>query len=98
MYHLERDFLNRHPDINLKCGRSSEDGKWWADVRVRRTGTFIDAVKDRPSLFDALSAVEIKCDNWYKSFYRPEWKKEQPRYRNYGLARDIEPEDDNDGE
>jgi len=29
----EQDFRTRHPDLTLKCGRSSENKKWWADAR-----------------------------------------------------------------
>ena len=94
MYHLELDFLNRHPDINLRCGRSSEDGTFWADVRERQTGKFIAFHAGKDSLFDALAAAETDCVQWYKSFYSAAKKSREPRFVNYGLATDIEPKDE----
>jgi len=93
MYQLERDFLNKHPDIGLRCGRSSEDGTWWADVRERQTGRFIAFHGSKNSLSDALAAAETDCAQWYKSFYSATKKSKEPRLTNYGLARDIEPRD-----
>lgn len=57
----EEEFMCRHPDVKLQCGRSSEDHKWWVDAR-KPDGRLIAAFRDRITLEEALWEVHHACE------------------------------------
>ena len=98
------EFLDLNPGVVLKFGRSSEDGTWWADAREEQ-GRFIAAHGYKRSLAEALSALHGDCQrrslppmkthgiSLRRKALLPD---ELRRDVNYGLARDLEPDDSSD--
>lgn len=62
----EQEFKTRHPDLRLTCGRSSEDMKWWGDIRSA-DGRCI-ALSGRPTLEAVLNDLDAA---WRKSCAAP---------------------------
>jgi hypothetical protein len=54
----EGEFKQRHPGVERRFGKSSEDDTWWADVR--RDGRFIAALS-RSSLSRVLDELDVIC-------------------------------------
>jgi hypothetical protein len=53
----ETEFKSRHPDLYLQCGKSSEDGMWWVDLR-QLDGRFVEAFRGKLTLSEALEELE----------------------------------------
>lgn len=90
----EEEFRRRHPEVALQCGKSSEDGKWWADARAP-DGHCIRALSGKSTLADALCEIEATWERRKEPKSMPSMHPQ--RFSRYGVIEDVQAKDADDG-
>jgi hypothetical protein len=79
----ELEFKSKHPGFALKYGKSSENGRWWADART--VDNHCVALSGKTTLSDVLIALDEAINK------KPRLSGPTPRQPvSYGLIEDVE--------